>query len=501
MPSMPIRSTSGIKYQGDSPAVSEVIGTITLMSVVIIGTAVVGTILLSQPLPAEVPHFDAIITNQSNNIYILHKGGDALSSGEFRIYVDGVDRTSLFTNNGDYPWSIGETLYATVPSIPGTVVLVLNQSGGGSPVLLAMNLEAVKRVPDPSNVNWYNFSASGRCDWAYRKSITIDGTKVAGSLTDFPVLISLAADPDLAASARSDGKGLVFTAADGTTKLSHEIESFTKATGTLVAWVKVPSLSPSQDTVIWMYYGNIGSDDQQDVTNVWSANYNAVWHHNSDLLDSTSNNNDGTNSGSVNVAGKIANAQQYNGANSYVDTGSGASIDDIFGSGGTFSAWIYPYGLGENNEGMIASKASGTTGQTGWSFATYTNNVLMFRKGFGTTRGYWNTPSNSITLNAWNYVVVTYNQGNIANNPTIYINGVSRAVTESSTPKGTVQSDASNSLRLGNYATSRTFNGIIDEIRASKTVRSPEWIQTEYASQNDPTSFFSLGGQEQWWKC
>ncbi len=495
------RKIRQVGEQSDISAVSEVIGSLILVSVVVIGMAVIGTLLLSQPPPVKIPAFQAIITNQSRNIYIEHRGGDALAAGEFQIYVDGLDRTSLFTNNGDYPWSIGETLYATVPSVPGFVALVLNQSGGGSVLLLSKNLEGVKTIPEPSGTDWFNFGATGRCDWAYRKSITIDRTKVAGSLSDFPVLISLDADPDLAASARADGKGIVFTAADGTTKLPHEIESFTKATGTLVAWVKVPTLSPSADTVIWMYYGNVGSDDQQDIADVWTANYNAVWHHTADLLDSTSGNNDGTNSGSVNVAGRIGNAQQYNGANSYVDVGSAASIDDVFGAGGTFSAWIYPTGIGENSEGMIGSKMSGTTGQTGWSFATYTNNVLMFRKGFGGTRGYWSTPTSSIALNAWNYVVVTYNQGNIANNPTVYINGVSQSITKVQAPAGAVQSDAANSLRLGNYATSRTFSGIIDEIRASKTIRSAPWVQTEYANQNNPSGFISTGSEEEWWKC
>jgi Concanavalin A-like lectin/glucanases superfamily/Domain of unknown function (DUF2341)/Archaeal Type IV pilin, N-terminal len=496
-----IHSTSHGKEKAEGLGVSEVIGTFILMAVVMAGMVTVALILFSQPPPSKVPAFNAIITNQSNNIFIKHKGGDALMAGEYRILVDGTDMTSSFTSTGDEPWSIGETLYATVPSIPSSVAIVLNQSSGDSILLLASNLVGIRKVPEPSSIEWYNFGATGRCDWAYRKSITIDSSKIPADQSDFPVLISLASDPELAASARADGNGIVFTASDGTTKLSHEIESFTKDTGALVAWVKVPALSSSEDTVLWMYYGNVGSDNQQDPENVWDASYMAVWHHNTNFLDSTSNNNDGTNSQSVNVAAKIANAQQYDGSNDYVNAGSAASIDNIFGTGGTFSAWIYPYSIGENSEGMVGSKASGTTGQTGWSFATNTNNVLMFRKAFGTTRGYWRTPSDSITLDAWNYVAVTYNQASRFNDPTIYINSVSQGITEVQTPAGAVQSDASNSLRLGNYGTSRTFDGIIDEIRASNTIRNPEWIETEYNNQNNPAAFSSLGTEEEWWKC
>ena len=264
-----------------------------------------------------------------------------------------------------------------------------------------------------------------------------------------------------------------------------------------------------------MYYGNVGAADQQDVANVWSANYNAVWHLKElgsgaagEFKDSTANGIHGQGGGGTaaqvpaRVTGKVDYAQQFDGTNDNINAGSAGSIDDIFGGGGTLSAWIYPLTIGEGSEGRIGDKASGATGQTGWSFAPYTNNVLMFRKGFGTTRGYWSTPAASITLNGWNHVVVTYNQGNIANNPTIYINGVSQGITEVSTPAGVVQSDAANTLILGNRpGTAYTFNGILDEIRVSKTVRSANWILTEYNNQNDPSSFSTPGTEEEWWKC
>ena len=498
------------------PAVSEVVGSLILVSIVVVGMTIGATLLLSSPLPSKLPHFNAIISNQSNNLYILHRGGDALSSGEYQIFVDGVDRTSLFVNNGDDPWSVGETLYATLPDMPGSVALVLNQSGGGSIMLFGKTLEGVKKIPDPSSVEWYNFSSSGgRCDWAYRKSITIHGSQVAGSLTDFPVLVSLASDPELAASARADGKGIVFTAADGTTKLSHEVESFTKATGTLVAWVKVPSLTAGQDTLLWMYYGNVGTDDQQDVANTWSANYNAVWHLKETGAGAANEYKDsaGTNHGQggggtaaqvpTRALGLMSYGQDFDATNDNIPAGSGAGVDDIFAAGGTVSAWIYPTGIGENSEGRVADKSnSNVNGGGGWGFATYTNNVMTFRKGFGTTHGAWRTPAGSITLNAWNHVAVTYTHG-VGNDPVIYINGVSQAITEFSTPVGLVQSDAARTMTIGNLAgaQSRTFDGIIDEVRASKTIRTPQWIQTEYTNQHDPGSFLSTGGEEEWWKC
>ncbi|GAI07252.1 unnamed protein product, partial [marine sediment metagenome] len=107
--------------------------------------------------------------------------------------------------------------------------------------------------------NWYD------TNWSYRKQISIDYTKVDADLTDFPVLISLASDSGLVAHAQSDGDDILFTSSDGT-KLSHEIEEFDDSIGKLVAWVKVPTLSSSTDTDIYMYYGNSSASNQQNVT-------------------------------------------------------------------------------------------------------------------------------------------------------------------------------------------------------------------------------------------
>ena len=80
-----------------------------------------------------------------------------------------------------------------------------------------------------ADAGWYDSA------WTYRKMITIDNTKVPETLSDFPVLINLTTDTDLANNAQSDGDDILFTSADGVTKLSHEIEKFDSGTGELVA--------------------------------------------------------------------------------------------------------------------------------------------------------------------------------------------------------------------------------------------------------------------------
>ena len=117
---------------------------------------------------------------------------------------------------------------------------------------------------------WWNAS------WGYRKAITINHLKVGASLTDFPVLISIT-DSNLALKAKANGDDIVFVDNQTGLKLNHEIESFTKSTGNLVAWVRA-NVSSTVDTVLLMYYGNPGASNQQNPTGVWDSNYVMVQH-------------------------------------------------------------------------------------------------------------------------------------------------------------------------------------------------------------------------------
>jgi hypothetical protein len=130
----------------------------------------------------------------------------------------------------------------------------------------------------------------------------IDRTKVSGDHRDFPVLIALK-DADLRSAAsgghvaRPQGEDICFTLSDGTTKLCHEMESYDPATGALRAWVRVPALSSTADTPLYLYYGNPAGHAGQEGHRVWDAGYKMVLHlHPAEgpQRDSTANQNHGT---------------------------------------------------------------------------------------------------------------------------------------------------------------------------------------------------------------
>ena len=114
-------------------------------------------------------------------------------------------------------------------------------------------------------------------DWSYCKKITIDRGFVTGDLQNFPVLIHNTSY-DFYNHAQYDGDDFVFVSADNMTKYNHEIEKYDGASGELIAWINVTSLSDSEDTIIWMYYGNPNCDPQQNIPGTWDSNFVGVYH-------------------------------------------------------------------------------------------------------------------------------------------------------------------------------------------------------------------------------
>jgi hypothetical protein len=88
--------------------VSELIGAILLVSLVVMLMMIVTTVVLSQPRPEKIPELSASITysNQSaSNFYvnITHMGGDGLKAGEYLVIIDGteVKTIQIFEPNPD----------------------------------------------------------------------------------------------------------------------------------------------------------------------------------------------------------------------------------------------------------------------------------------------------------------------------------------------------------------------------------------------------------------
>lgn len=122
--------------------VSEIIGTILLISIVVGAAAIVSFYIFSHSVTETIPSLQASVWNDTTTLSIRHDGGDPLSYNDVSIIVNCVDVTSKF-NMSTAPtqpwttWTNGEVLVDLTPPFPiGTVTIVYH--GGSSNVALQM---------------------------------------------------------------------------------------------------------------------------------------------------------------------------------------------------------------------------------------------------------------------------------------------------------------------------------------------------------------------------
>ncbi len=331
--------------------------------------------------------------------------------------------------------------------------------------------------------------------WGYRKSITINHAQVSGSVANFPVLFSRT-DSDFKSVAnggkvgRTDGGDILFTSSDGVTKLNHEMEQYNAVTGAVTAWVQAPTLSPTTDTVLYVYYGYSSADNQQNAAGAWDSNYKGVWHFGNgstlSAADSTASAINGTITGATAVAGQISGAAGFNGSGQYIALSAGtASISGSF----TVEVWASP---ADYSTRSIAGSRSPSDASLDFKFMNGT--TLHGDIGNGAN---WLTVAADAALtynpNSWYrvaYVVTTSGY-------TIYANG---AQVGSGSLSGTpLLLDSSHTVRIGQNGYSSQpewFKGSIDEVRISNVARSAAWILTGYNNQSSPSAFYTAGSQE-----
>ena len=322
---------------------------------------------------------------------------------------------------------------------------------------------------------WYPNGIEVNPDWTERKQVVIQGSRVVGGPhTDFPVLVKIDADAALSAGALANGDDIVFTTADGLTKLDHEIEYYNE--GTLVAWVEVPSISQGTDVAICMYYNNNedGLANQENIIGTWSDNYEAVYHLHDDFLDSTSNSYDGTNVGSDDIAALIGDGQHFeaNDDTDRIDVGDWS----VSGSAISMSAWVKWESI-PNTDPRIISKANGggendhvfMLGEDGKKVRERIKTGTNDGSGTETLKG----SNDNMGTGTWYLMSATYD----GNQMRVFLNGIQEG---SDGKSGSLRVNSWDVWIGNNPVDNRAFDGVLDEVRISSEARSANWFQTEY---------------------
>ena len=235
---------------------------------------------------------------------------------------------------------------------------------------IAITVDAVNDAPVMTA--WFNDA------WDSRREMTIDSSQVVGDVTNFPMLISLATDAELAAQALANGDDILFTSADGVTQLSHEIEYFDEATGELRVWVKT-DLSSSTDTSIYMYFGNSASSSQENPSGVWD-NYVGVYHlsesptgASGELNDSSGSGNHATTEGSMDASDSVTTAigqgLSFDGSDDMIRITDSASLDTI-NDEATFSLWINWVDAADGGHQIVMASSNRYSDTDGYEWAS-----------------------------------------------------------------------------------------------------------------------------------
>ncbi|MCX6773380.1 MAG: DUF2341 domain-containing protein, partial [Candidatus Micrarchaeota archaeon] len=419
--------------------------------------------------------------------------GSTLASNSLTIKPFGSLNVSLLTPTP------GATTNVTQNQTFWVNATVTCNGGAGA---LCGNITAYARyniTTDSPPADWWNSS------WRKRNQINISSA-VATTLTNFPIYLNVSK----AASMQADFDDLRFVngscSSGNTLLLDYEIENYTGSNANV--WVRIPSL-PSTGAKICMYYDNSAAGSGQNRTGVWDANYVGVWHLNENVTDeattgihndSTSNGNNGKQSGNAQGAGKVASGQAFDGINDYINasTSPGSAVNL------TIEYWMKP----NVNNTYMRAVGKEINGTQGWSFLIRPSGdagfdrAIIFRIGSDANYGAWGNEVSAQYLynaNQWVHIAGTfaYNGAN-GGTGTLYVNGTSVASKSNTDGRGVANTNAPFLIGLdySTYPSTEDFNGIIDEVRISNIARSADWINQSYRMVANQNSYVATNGEE-----
>lgn len=293
---------------------------------------------------------------------------------------------------------------------------------------------------------------------------------------------------------------------------SGTYNSFTDYNTYLCAWpgapveahVKVPSVSDSVDTDIYLYYSNPAATDQSDAAAVWDANYKMVHHLNHrpgtiTFADSTSNVVTATKDGTgiqepESHVGLMGGAVAFTGAASAGHLTLGTQINMAGWTGLTIEAVInYDGGGVSGSERVIFSNNSITEASAlmriePGSTPAQQLECFITREANTQIGGEFDTAIGTGTLKV---VGMTFDSATLK----AFVSGAQEATTYAGASAMDATASPAGFIGAQNASTD-AFDGRIEEIRISDTARSAAWMALTAATFEDFASVITVGDEE-----
>jgi hypothetical protein len=256
--------------------------------------------------------------------------------------------------------------------------------------------------------------------------------------------------------------------------------------------VRIPTLSHTTDTVIYLGWGDAGiTTDQSNMTGVWDSNFRAVYHlggagySTQQRRDSTSNGNtlgngSSTASSGTGVAGACLSTTN-NVQALYASDVASLRLTSAF----TIEAWGKPTSLTDYR--TLVGKANNTTRnyelRTDDTTGTPTINLTQGASNFKAVTG-----AASLTVGTWYYLVGWWD------GTTLKLFQDSASVGTPIALSGSVDS-VSDELGIGATnigASGDAWSGLIDEVRISNVARSTSYITATYNNLKPSSTFYTV---------
>ncbi|MCK9557023.1 MAG: DUF2341 domain-containing protein [Candidatus Cloacimonetes bacterium] len=464
-------------------------------------------------LTANAWHHVAATYDASGNYYFYIDGTPAGNGTDLQTFSTSVRNIGWCSNSNEaFAGSLDEVRisntvrsaawmafqYANQVAANGELTIGIQQNTPGAILKIDTTTDTATTFGTtlPTMYNWYGgvlapdgmiygipySSAINDFGYAYCKTITISHTNVSSDLTNFPLCVQLNADTDVGAACLSTGNDIRFT--DSSNNILYaELDSFviTGGAATGAFWVKIPTVSSTADTVIFMYYGNQSATALSTTTSTWDAYFKSVYHFGNgstlSVSDSTSFANTGTNASVTAASGKLGGCGYWNGsANIAIPAAALPAVNSAW----TISTWI---------------KAS-TPSTSRNIIDNTTNAILLYYTANGSTNSLiclkqnvkqFATSTSGYPIDTWSHIAITWNGTSVL---TYYINGAAAGGDTSAL------SFANMIEYIGGNDAAHKMLGYLDEFRISTTVRSTAWLSFEYLNQNTVNGGLTVGSQQ-----
>jgi hypothetical protein len=358
--------------------------------------------------------------------------------------------------------------------------------------------------------------------WTKYREVTINttagGANVAGSVTNFPVLVRLSnasegAGASVLSEALTGGADIRFTDSTGNTALGYEIESWSATSAAI--WVKVPVVAGNASTKVRLYWNRSGAPTASSGASVFGGNnFIGVWHLGNATGAAVRPNsaNPGTNDAAPSGteaatmtprAGIIGSADSLRAQSA--DAGS-KEADDHFNMGQivfpdsqvTVSMWVrLPDPQKFVNWNHFFTHGNNTLDTNLWFGRNATSTGLRARSAHGGAESGdagSTTLANALsTLETWMHLAVTKDslggkRWRVYKDGVMAINFFGTTENHRFVP----------GLRRFNYIgrslwTDPNSHIKVDEMRTSSVARSPDWMKLEFETQKEGATAVTLG--------